>query len=351
MSKTFTAKVIFIAFLIALLIQWLLFDIYRVPSDSMEETILAGDCLFVSKFHYGAQSPGIIFRVPFFREFIWGKVPSYLDWVELNQFRFPGISDVKIGDVVVFRNPTVLNIPQDIRPTMVKRCVAGPGDAVEIKHSGVYLNGLSEKTRSIKNKYWLIGSRIDDKVINQFQIAEPIPFIETFNDSIPSNDITGYQVDMTPETALKLSKAHYSIRKINSDSGKSDLKIYPHAKLFSWNADWMGPIVVPKKGMRIELSKFNMLLYSDLIQYYEDNKGVIFTGNAIFKNDEQQKYYTFKKDYYFMLGDNRPNSIDSRFWGFVPKDHIVGKVINVILSFDKSGNIRSNRFFKPILFQ
>jgi signal peptidase I len=358
----------------ATFIRWLLFSAFVIPSSSMENSLLVGDYLFVSRLHYGTTTPVTPLQIPLTHQTIWGtKVPSYLDWIKLPQFRLPGLTKVKRGDVVVFNLPvehpdlyqkysTVLpNLhphPVDLRTNYIKRCVGQPGDQLEIKNGQILVNGkIEENPPRMQGEYFVsTGAAVNElNVFKKNGITEYTQFTETLNDSFPGNDEFGYIVKTTSATADKL-KSYDFVKRIEPVLMPADLKepyLFPASDFLSWNKDQYGSLVVPKKGMKIQITPQNSALYSDIIKSYEGNENVKFESGILTVEGKILADYTFKQDYYFMMGDNRHNSADSRYWGFVPKDHIVGKAIFVWMSIDPDpigfyNKIRWDRSFRVI---
>jgi signal peptidase I len=341
----------------ATLIRWIFMEAFTIPTPSMESSLLVGDFLFVSKLHYGTRTPRTPLQIPLTHQKIWGtEIPSYLDWVELPSFRLPGFSSVKNGDVVVFNYPPD-QYPVDLKTNYIKRCVGIPGDAVEVRDAVVYVNGKPfQNAPKTQFKYFLQTSNmISEKTFRQYNISEMQEAIFNANDTIPSNDLTGYVVFTTPETAAELKTQPFIKDVTMLKATKGDLSegyVYPNAPLFAWNADNYGPINVPKEGQTIQLDAKNVALYGEVIARYESNKEVKIEKDKVLIAGKPINTYTFKQDYYFMMGDNRHNSLDSRFWGFVPADHIVGKAVFIWLSIDPNGGItdkiRWNRLFRII---
>jgi signal peptidase I len=362
------------AVLAATFIRWLLFSAFVIPSSSMENSLLVGDYLFVSRLHYGTTTPVTPLQIPLTHQTIWGtKVPSYLDWIKLPQFRLPGLTEVKRGDVVVFNLPvehpdlyqkysTVLpNLhphPVDLRTNYIKRCVGQPGDQLEIKNGQILVNGkIEENPPRMQGEYFVsTGAAVNElNVFKKNGITEYTQFTETLNDSFPENDEFGYIVKTTSATADKLKSYDY-VKRIEPVLMPADLKepyLFPASDLLSWNKDQYGSLVVPKKGMKIQITPQNSALYADIIKSYEGNENVKFESGILTMQGKILADYTFRQDYYFMMGDNRHNSADSRYWGFVPKDHIVGKAIFVWMSIDPDpigfyNKIRWDRIFRVI---
>ena len=350
---------ILFAVVAATLIRWLFFEAFTIPTPSMENSLLVGDFLFVSKLHYGTRTPKTPLQVPLTHQTIWGtNIPSYTDAVQLPQFRLPGFSDVKRGDVVVFNYPPELQHPVDLKTNYIKRCMGLPGDKLEVRDLQVYANGVAvENPPRMENEYFVATTTAvnEEKVFKENGISEYNTYTESFNDTIPANDQQGYLVYTTVEIAAKLKQYDFvkSITVVKALKETSEPSLYPGSSLFKWNRDNYGPVTVPKKGMTINLTPENVAMYGPVIKNYEGQDNVVVEENAIKIGGKAITSYTFSQDYYFMMGDNRHNSADSRYWGFVPMDHIVGKAVFVWMSIDPNptgffNKIRWSRLFRII---
>jgi signal peptidase I len=339
---------ILFAVVAATLIRWATFEAYTIPTPSMESSLLVGDYLFVSKLHYGPRTPITPLQVPLTHQTIWGtSIPSYSDIIQLKQYRLPGFTSVKNNDVVVFNVPFEDQHPSDLRTNYIKRCVGIAGDVLEVRDMQVYVNGKPAKNpEGMQNRYLLeTSSMLDADFFRNLGISlagiQPIQ--------------GGYVVDCTPAQAEKFKGMDF-IKTVHLDKdvpGRADAEVYPHTpSLLKWNRDNYGPIMIPKEGQTIKLTPENTAIYETVIRKYEGNKNVGFENGIVSIDGKPISEYTFKQDYYFMMGDNRHNSADSRYWGFVPEDHIVGKAVLVWMSMDPnggvSGKIRWNRIFNLI---
>ncbi|WP_221391825.1 signal peptidase I [Dyadobacter sp. NIV53] len=350
---------ILFAVIAATLIRWLFFEAFTIPTPSMENSLLVGDFLFVSKLHYGTRTPKTPLQVPLTHQTIWGtNIPSYTDAIQLPQYRLPGFSDVKRGDVVVFNYPPELQHPVDLKTNYIKRCVGLPGDKLEVRDLQVYTNGVAMvNPPRMEDEYFVATTTTvnETKVFKENGISEYHPYTESFNDTIAANDQQGYLVFTTTEIAAKLKAFDFvkSITLVKSPKEISEPMLYPNSPLFKWNRDNYGPITIPKEGMTVNLTPENIATYGTVIKSYEGNDDVVIDTSSIKVGGKAITSYTFKQDYYFMMGDNRHNSADSRYWGFVPKDHIVGKAVFVWMSIDPDptsffSKIRWNRLFRVI---
>ena len=366
------------ATVIATLIHIFFFQMYVIPSSSMEKSLLVGDYLYVSKVTYGPQMPNTPVAFPFVHHtmpFSQTK-KSFSEAIKLPYKRLKGLRQIERNDVVVFNFPagdTVLvenqavtyydvlrdyqeqygkqkgrellekqyNIvyrPVDKRENYIKRCVALPGDSIKIVDGELFING-----------------KVQDKVVEKqycYSINTSEPLSQYAIDELGITEISGSGnnyfsplTDQMVERLLKMKNVKSVTRFIATDES------FPHDPHYKWTADNMGSLWIPKKGATITLTQENLPLYERIIDVYEDNDLEVKNGE-IFINGEKAESYTFKMDYYWMMGDNRHNSADSRYWGFVPGDHIVGKASFIWMSADQRGsfptNIRWNRLFNKV---
>ena len=395
---------------------------YIIPTGSLEKTLLIGDFLFVSKFHYGARTPTSAVSFPMVHDTIpIIKTRSYLKKPQLPYFRLPGFQEVQRNEIVVFSWPadTVrkffvkekgIKKPIDKKSNYVKRCVGIPGDTLEIINGFVHVNGIQNKlperartqyTHFGYNKKGVSSKMLLDNGYKNFTRKYRIENItqESYEALVPhilgriSNDINNFVVitpsaglpprllgklrlrakellDVQKELTLTLKEAQELqekgildsiVRKITKTK-TANSNFFPNEIPYDWNEDNFGPILIPKSGMTIELNESNLPLYKKIIREYENNT-LTKKGSSLFINGKEATTYTFKKDYYWMMGDNRHRSEDSRYWGYVPDDHILGKPILIWFSIDgindgiKNWKIRWDRLMttvsgsgKPISF-
>ena len=324
------------AVVVASLVRWLVLEAFTIPSSSMEQTLLTGDFIFVSKLHYGARTPKTLLQIPLMHQTIGTTdIPSYLDWIQLPHYRLPGFTRVKRGDQVVFNYPMELDRPIDLRTYYIKRCVGLPGDVLRINDAQVYVNDISQpQYPGIQYRYYLkTKTTLQERFFRQYAIREYWPVQD------------GYLVQTTPDTVTQLAEiaSLQEIHRIVLPQGVVDPQIYPSSTGCPWNADHFGPITVPTKGMTIPINTDTLLQYERVITYHEGHEDVQIDNDQLWIDGQRLEAYTFQQDYYFMMGDNRHNSVDTRFWSFVPQDHIVGKAVFILFSLDPN-----ETFFKKI---
>lgn len=340
------------AVIAATIIRWLFLEAFTIPTPSMERSLLVGDFLFVSKIHYGPRTPKTPLQVPLTHQKIWltdifveGGIKSYVDWIQLPMYRLPGLTHIKRNDVVVFNFPPEEQYPVDLKTNYIKRCLGVPGDTFEIRNMQVYVNGQAlDNPEEMQFRYFLsTNEAIHDRVFKKYNISD----VQAIRD--------GYKVFTTPATAEELQKLNFvkDVTVWNKPEGDTDERIFPNYKEFPWNEDFYGPLWIPGKDATIPVTRENMIKYGSTIVKYENLDDVELTDDyRLLIDGEAVTEYTFSQNYYFMIGDNRHNSLDSRFWGFVPEDHVVGKAFFIWLSLDPKENlfnkVRWSRLFDLI---
>lgn len=340
------------AIVAATIIRGLLFSAYAIPSGSMEGTELTGDYLFVSKLSYGARMPITPLSIPFTEPVMYGMKTYFSGW-QLGYHRLPGFTSVKKGDVVVFNKPSETGTPIDQRTTLIKRCQATAGDTLTIVNAQVYINGKAEPNAPKAQTSYIVT--IDRTKIDTNTFGAAIT--QTMQDLGIEvlNQMTSDKCEMIiPVDNLATFKSYPYIKSIVpavAPAGQYQAEVFPNNPKFKWNLDNFGPLVLPKKGMTIPLNDSTIILYNRAIEQYEGNR-LGRQGNKITLNGKVAATYTFTMDYYWMMGDNRHNSLDSRFWGYVPEDHVIGKAVITFFSTDPNKDlfhkVRWNRILKPI---
>jgi len=347
---------LFFAIFTAMFIRAFFVEFYVIPSASMERTLLTGDNIMVSKLNYGARIPMTPISYPFANHtFPSTKLKAYWDGLELPYLRLPGFSSVKRGDVLVFNYPqdTIDNRPVDKKEFYIKRCTAIAGDTLLIDNARVYINGkVQPEPKEMQFEY-----KIDTTGVMNPEIFRQL-HVTLYEGHL------NFTMTRQAVAALRNYSAIKSATQVIGPKGQSDslsgvfpqafpphLLLTGHVPDYKWNVDNMGPIIIPKKGWTVKLDSMTFPLYERAIKVYERNK-VQVNGNDIFINGKKTNTYTFKMDYYWVSGDNWYDSEDSRYWGFVPDDHISGKALFTWLSWDADAplleKIRWGRFLKGI---
>jgi signal peptidase I len=366
------------AIVAASIIRIFLVEAYTIPTGSMEGSLLVNDYLFVSKVSYGARTPMTPLAVPLVHNTLpFFNCKSYTELVQWGYHRLPGFGHIERNDVVVFNFPagdtvalevqqdqdyysllrnynndrafvknnfTVLSRPVDKKENYIKRCVGIPGDTIEVRGGYLYVgNKLSKQYPHAKMTYTIATNgqvSLDEFVEEQDMNPEELNYDP--NSKMYIANLSNDQV-----AAIKKMNGVIAIAPFVLDKNDTRDNAFPNDTAnFKWNRDFYGPFIVPKAGQQVTLSLQNIALYQRIIANYEHNSLDIKDGK-IFINGKETTTYTFQMNYYWMMGDNRHNSADSRYFGFVPDDHIVGKAWFVWLSFGNKG-IRWNRLFRSI---
>lgn len=383
------------------LINIFLFQNYRIPTGSMEKSLLIGDHLFVSKITYGPRMPNTPIAFPFTQNVMpITKGKSWSDLIHWPYKRLAGIGRIRNNNPIVFNFPAgdtvviedtstsyyeivsraandlksrdysssqkvmsnsyyvdlarkeirdryhIVYRPVDRRDNYVKRCIGISGDTVLIKNGSVFVNGkLVPENKTQQTTYGINtnGTTINPKAFERLDISK----------SDQQSYMGAYVLPLTKPNAEAIAKFSNvtDIKPIYERTGEIDPYIFPYSSVLRWNKDNFGPIWIPVKGATVKIDTSNIRFYERIIDVYEKND-LRIEGDKIFINNVLSDHYTFKMDYYWMMGDNRHNSADSRYWGFVPEDHIIGKPKFIWLSIDKEAKglkkIRFNRMFMKV---
>ncbi|WP_422105209.1 signal peptidase I [Winogradskyella sp.] len=376
---------ILFAIVAATIVHTYFFQPFVIPSSSLEKSLLVGDFLIVSKIHYGARAPMTTVAAPMVHDTIPKLgVKSYLyndnfekrktsliNKLQLPYFRLPGFEKVERNDIVVFNQPadTLLDMndfnpdrnyykPIDKKTNLVKRCVGLPGDTLEVRDGYVFINGKQNKLppRShLQFSYRLtlkkpIGTSAEERMFYNMLDKADIDDGFRYNPQDGSFYIAAASDEAVNK--LKIQPNVASVERVTREPGEAG-DVFPRDPNYKWNVDHFGPLWIPKAGATINLTMENLPLYKRAIGEYEGNT-VVTRDNQIFINDQPASSYTFKQDYYWMMGDNRHNSIDARAWGFVPYNHIFGKPVFIWMSIDgindglKNWSFRWDRIFTTV---
>lgn len=386
----------------ATLIRMFFIEAYTIPTSSMEKSMLVGDYLFVSKMAYGPKVPNTPLSFPFAHHTMPGttSTKSYSEWIKWPYKRLAGFGDVQRDDVVVFNFPAgdtiwvgnenpdfhsyvrrygqqfkaddmskgrllqsdeayknmarkfmrqrydIRSRPVDKRENYIKRCVGLPGDTLISKDGQLFVNGKPQAAIEDMQYNYIVktnGTSINPRKLDELNIALA---------DRGKRSTSEYELPLTAAKVEALKKLNnvISITRVLYPLGMYE-EVFPFSRNYNWNRDNFGPLVLPRKGATVSITKLTLPLYERAITAYEGNK-LDMKEDGIYINGKLTDTYTFKMDYYWMMGDNRHMSADSRYWGYVPEDHIVGKASFVWLSLDKDksflSKIRWNRIFKGI---
>jgi len=333
------------AIIAATLIRTFSIEAYQIPTSSMEKSLLRGDFLFVSKANYGPRVPMTPISFPFVHQtlpLVGGK--AYSELLKLPYYRLPGLQKVKNNDIVVFNYPGERDFPVDKKTNYIKRCVAIAGDSLKVVDGKVYVNGTkAEVPVNGQTSY-----KIQTSTVLARRTLEKLDITEYgYNDYVG-----GYDMYITKKNLEDVKKLPGIVDVTQSlDPAGRYPEIFPHIpSVLNWSKDNYGSIYVPKKGEVVKLDTVNAYIYKDIIETYEGNEGFRISDGKFFIGSEEITEYTFKMNYYFMMGDNRHRSADSRYWGFVPEDHIVGKALFIWMSIEpnKIHKGRDKGFFSRI---
>ena len=378
------------------------FQNFQIPTPSLEKSMLVGDFLLVSKVNYGPRLPQTPLHFPLAQHTLpIVNTKSYADFWQLPYKRLKGLGNIERNDIVVFNFPAgdtvaskmpnpdyyslvhyygreavhrnkaqfgdIIYRPVDRREAYVKRCVGLPGENFEIRNNVIYIDGkpINSPTKMQLNYFVkTTGTKIGDKVFEEWGVSvddrmylnnnPQAPYLFASLGITPNADGTYNPVYHMPLTADMLAqvKASGYVEQVVVEPGEMGGEVFPMDGVHQWTRADFGPLWIPRKGETLRIDANNYTLYERAIRNYEGNKLELRNG-VVYINDAPATEYTFKMDYYMMLGDNRDNSADSRYWGFVPEDHVIGEPVLVLISLDKDkswfgGKFRWNRFMRPV---
>ncbi len=327
-----------IIFVITILLRLFLFEIFTIPSSSMESTLQTGDRVVVNKLEYGARLPRSGFEIPWFNLFWFFSAKANTD-INKNvwgNYRLPAYSAIKRGAVLVF------NFEGKIFDFYIKRTAALPGDTLQIINAKLFINGkmicLSDNVKHYYRVYYSNYQKTA-RLLHRLNITFTYAGFQKTKQKYLLGNIAKKQIK-------KLEKEHYIDSVVlATDTLKQNVQLFPFIDSLNWTKDHYGPLYVPAKGDNIVLNAKNYAIYSDLIKKYEKTE-IFTTDSGFYIGKHRIENYSFKQNYYFMLGDNRSLSMDSRYWGFVPESEIVGKAVLVLFSYNQGVNW--SRLFKKL---
>lgn len=339
-------EALFFAILAASIIRTYVIEAYTIPTPSMEKSMLVGDFLFVSKLSYGPRLPitPLAFPLAHHTMPILGT-KAYSTLLEFPYRRLPGFSKIKNGDVVVFNYPMEDFRPVDKRENYIKRCMGIPGDSLKIVNQMVHINNSPAEEPKERQFIYVVttnGFGFNPKFLRDSNISPSL-----------QSDGNRHFFTLTAEGAEKM-RTFQNVVSVDlrlEPPNVADEPLFPNSQLYIWNKDNFGNLYIPRKNDEVALNIHTLPFYRRIIEFYEGNQLEV-KGEDILINGEKTEKYVVKMDYYFMMGDNRHNSLDSRYWGFVPEDHIVGKAVLVWFSKDPElglfEGIRWNRLLKLV---
>lgn len=382
-----TIPALIFAVVVASVIRFFTFEAYTIPTPSMEKSMMVGDFLFVSKMHYGTRLPTTPLALPLMHDRIpFSNLPSFLRWFELPYSRLPGLQSVQRNEPFVFNYPMDSDLPLDKRMNYVKRCVGVPGDTIEIIDQNLLVNGAPLETDGRARLQYTQYVRTNGQNFNKNTLKKRFDIYYGSNQENQSGYSFGdviqigqreYLITIAEDLVDEFKRLNNveevialnaisnpldypdslpnTVKRYLTQYASPSAEIFPnpqsHANVpFKWTRDNYGPLWIPQKGATVTLNNENIHIYQRIIQVYENNKLSEGEDGTFIINGEKTNTYTFAQDYYWAMGDNRHNSLDSRFWGFVPEDHVLGKPVFVWMSYDKfasniTDKIRSERVF------
>lgn len=371
--------IVLLALISSFTIKVLLVETYKIPTPSMEETLLAGDYIFVSKLAYGPRLPETPLAIPFFHNKLPSGKKSYSEKLRMPHKRLNGFSSVKREDIIVFNFPEgdtmlvqypgqnyyslirqygrdymlsefdIITHPVDKRENYIKRCIALPGDTLLISDGKVRVNGNIRSELPLQKFKYYVSTR-----------GEPLPEVlldslKILKTSVTYNPVNSLHVLYLAKENVESLRSFPMVRSISRYMEPTlsfqNQEIFPHDNHYRWTGDNFGPLRIPARGDTIRIDQQNLPLYKRIIDTYEQNDLAIRDG-VIYINGIAADRYVIRMDYYFVMGDNHHNSADSRYWGFVPEDHLLGKAVLVWFSIRPDtpliGGLRKERIFRPI---
>jgi len=376
---------ILFAIVAATIVHTYFFQPFVIPSSSLEKSLLVGDFLIVSKIHYGARAPMTTVGAPMVHDTIPvlkkksylfddnfdERNTSWLNKLQLPYFRLPGFENIERNDIIVFNQPadTLLDMnkfrpdrnyykPIDKKTNLVKRCVGVAGDTLEIRNGYVFINGVQNKLpprTQLQFSYKLTLKKPITTALEEsrfYGLLKKLDIDDGFRFNPETGEFTLFAASDEAVNKLKIQPNVASVTPIRRPVGVKE-NIFPRDANYNWNVDHFGPMYIPKAGATVNLNTDNIAMYKRAISEYEGHK-VVTRGNQVFIDDLPATSYTFQQDYYWAMGDNRHNSIDSRYWGFVPYNHVFGKPVFIWMSIDgindgiKNWSLRWDRIFTTV---
>lgn len=324
------------AVVVMVILRTLFFDLFRIPTPSMEKNLMVGDYLFVSKLHYGTRTP-MTLGIPF--------TSIYIPGLSFPYTRLPGFSEVKRGDAIVFNWPADNVAEIERKQHYIKRLVGLPGETIRVDNKTVIIDDVPQALGPGMQQHWLVHKTDPRVQLNRSALEELGIF-----DVIPASDRSIEQLVAT-EAAIDIVATWPWVERVEPAVAPSnsiyDMAMYPPGR--GWTPDNYGPVTIPAEGATVELTPETWQIYQTVISKYEGHTASLEGDGSFVIDGHAVTHYTFEQDYFFVMGDNRDNSEDSRFWGFVPMDHVVGKALMVYFSWDANSFLpRFGRIFSKI---
>lgn len=332
---------VFSFYILLALVKTFAFDVSSVNTSNMEQSILKGDILIVNKLTLGSRTPITPLSIPFSSLFSSSAGGWYSDIIRLKYYRLPSLGSIQQNDLIVYNSPEDTDNPIDKKEQGVLRVYGLPGDLLKIRNSVVFVNNTEiHEPNQVQYTYQIkANSEFDLSVFAEYGIQN----IKRLKDN-------RYIFQTSPNIADKLKENERvnSLVRIIPEHVHQD-KVYPRNDVFKWSPILYGPVLVPAIGTEIELNTENLAMYKYLIVNFERKKLDVFDDGKVYIDDEEKNSYVFENNYYFALGDNRDDAIDSRFFGFIPETHIIGIAKSILFSFDdQTGSPRFGHMFKTV---
>jgi signal peptidase I len=331
------------------------FENYSIPTTSMEGSLRAGDIIFVNNWSYGLRLPITPIKIPFITDrLVAYNINLYSSLIQLKGSRIFGFNKINANDVIVFNYPADLTIPIDFRTRYIKRCVGLPGDTIQVINRDLYVNGkLAAKPMALQHGYFIVSK--EPISIAQWTSIDVTEYEVMDNGTSYYAFLSDWQLEKlklwaTVETIDPVIYKPYELGVDSIDVIQDPNSVFPYHKQFNWSIDYYGKLWIPYEGATIKLNEQNLILYGNTIVNYDAPKNAKYMDGMLFIDNKVVSEYTFKQNYYWTMGDNRHNSADSRFFGFVPENHIIGNAKFIWFSSNRSEkNTRDYRFERIFL--
>jgi signal peptidase I len=335
-----------IASIIILLFRAMVFQAFVIQNSAMAANLVPGDWVLINKLKFGARLPMTPLAIPFSttRNTLTSE-SNYVHWFSLPYYRMPGLDDIHRNEIIAINYPGEPDLPVDMKMVYAKRCVALPGDTLKISNSILYINRKRVEIDNVQYEYLvkLKVKNLSKSLIDKYKLTE--------GSEISKYGDFNLYISKKQAESLNNEKEVAGITRDRKYIGYDKSYVFPNDASLEWTLDNYGPIIIPAKGTSVLTNRKNLTLYREIIEKYEGHN-VSVINDSIYIDDKPLRSYFFKKNYYFVLDDNRDNAKDSRLWGFLPEDYIIGKVTMIISSFNPEAlgfsKIRWDRTFKSL---